>query len=655
MFIKFLHLRDWLSHANTELALDKLVCIRGENGSGKTSIEQALEMLFTGRSESTNDKGAGSRDLIRRGSDKAYITAEILNGSADAIRMRCSLTEKSGRTVQVKKEADPSWTGSDWLGSLAMQREIYDCLINSRYFVGMDDARQKTLLASIILPVSVKFEPWVESAINQCGLSVDWSIKAFDLIALAYDKAYKERTMINRIIKEWKEPEQVPTQGGPDLNDIRARLGERQNERTRLAVERQRILDRFEQSKSSSEKLRERISALIEKIETEHDRRKTVAKDCLSKPQIRESEKLALGAERAKKLEAEIQQNAGALAEVRRTLAKFSDIGEAGACPTCTQRVTDAEFEHIAQPFITTQDGLLMRERELQDARKALGDYQGAQRCLDAHAQAEKNLKLVDGHIADIEKDIEQFKQEIENNPDVPEPDTEGIDAQIADLDARIQKGNAALSVAIQNETNRRHYDEAMDAKKKLDTKQKLLERLVDYFGPKGIQAKLLDEHVGAFQDSMNAVLSVWQFQAHLQFEPYQFGISFETAFRGRGPAFLRGTGPALDLGGTPGKGPEVYALKTISASQKAMFAIAFQVALAKTTCINFVVADAVDIFLDTNRGMLYKALIASELDQAIVMQSDLRREIPKVQNAVFYTLALDRSGEVPTTIAERL
>ena len=128
----------------------------------------------------------------------------------------------------------------------------------------------------------------------------------------------------------------------------------------------------------------------------------------------------------------------------------------------------------------------------------------------------------------------------------------------------------------------------------------------------------------------MNKVLANWGFAAHLSFEPYQFGVSFA------------------------GK-EQVYALRCISKSQKAMFSIAFQVALAKVSGLNFVVVDEADMFLDANRGQLYRGLVAAKLDQVIVLQSDLRREIPKVPNAVFYMLQLDRSGDVPTTKVERL
>jgi exonuclease SbcC len=631
MFIKSLHLHNWLSHQDTTLELDKLVSVRGANGGGKSSVEQAIQYLLTGRCEGTNDKGAGSRDLIRRGADKSAITAEILNGSADAIKMRASLTEKSGRTVQVKKEADPSWTGSDWLGMLALQRETLDCLSNSRYFVGMDDARQKALLAAIILPAQVKFDPWVESAVNQCGLAVDWSMKAWDLIALAYDKAYKERTLINRIIKEWKEPEPVTAQT-MDLKEIQARIGQRQNERTQLAVDRQRILDKWERANTGAAKLGEKIKALEDKLVTEQTRRAAVAKDQLSKTALKEAERLAAGAEKAKKIDADIARIQADVAAYRKQMSRVNALCDAGLCPTCTQPISDDFIQTITTPIIEQISVLDNQERDLQAARKDLGDYAGAQRCLEAHAQAEKNLVLVDSHIADVEKEIKELTNEraqaVENSQ--AKPATSDLDAKIADLDARLQKGNAALTAAIQAETNRRHYDEAIEAKKKLDAKQGLLERLLDHFGPKGIQAKLLDEHVGGFQASMNAILSVWGYEAHLQFEPYEFGISFA------------------------GK-PEVYTLRTISKSQKHSFAIAFQVALARVTGINFVVVDEADMLLDANRGMLYKALIGAGLDQCIVLQSDLRREVPKVPNAAFYMLSLDKSGDVPTTMAERL
>ena len=627
MFIKSIHLKNWLSHQDTTLAMDKLTVIRADNGAGKTSVEQALEMLFAGRSSSTDDKGSGSRDLIRKGEDKAHITVDI-EDAGRSIRMRCSITEKSGRTVILKDPADESWTGSDYVTMLAMKREVLDCLINGRYFIDMDDARQKKLLAGIVLPVSVVWDDWVESAVNQCALRVDWSLKAFDIIALAYDLAYKERTIINRLIKEWIEPESVAPPGEVDATAIRNRLQTRQNERTDLAVKKQKVTDKWQRAQDAKAKAAERIGGLEMRLATEQSRRADIAKGLLSKKAFGEAGKLAAGADKAKEIDGKIQTNAGTLAEVRRLLAKLNDLGESGVCPTCTQPVTDAEFESITKPHIEVQSTLLDDERSLQAERKELGDWEGAVRVLADHEQAEKTLKLVDDHIAGIEKDISDLKKETPS--DESQPDTTELDAKIADLDARIQKGNAALTAAVQAETGREQYAKAMEAKKKLDAKRDLLERLIEYFGAKGIQAKLLDEHVGGFQKSMNAVLAGWGFEAHLQFEPFDFSLSF--------------TGKE-----------KVYNLRTISKSQKHAFAIAFQVALAKTTGLNFIVVDEADVFMDANRGQMYRALVGAGLDQVIVMQSDLRREIPKVPNSVFYMLSLDRSGAVPATVVERL
>ena len=633
MFVKSLHLYNWLSHADNLLEFEKLVSIRGENGAGKSSVEQALEMLFTGRSASTQDNGSGSRDLIRRDQDKCAITAEIqdttLLGTRTA-KMRCSVTEKSGRTIIIKDPDDPAWTGSEFLASLAMKREILDCLINGRYFVEMDDARQKKLLAGIILPATAKWEDWVEKAMLECELRVDWSMKAFDVIALAYEAAYNERKLVTRLLKEWREPEAVAVQE-IDAQAIRTRLAERQKQRTELAIGRNTELGKWQRAHDARGKIGGKIQGLEVRLATEQSKRADVAKGELSKAALKEATKLAAAAEKGKKIEADIQANNAALAEVRRTLAKLNDVGEAGTCPTCTQPVTDAEFENITAPFIKRQDELLKAERDLQDARKSLGDYDGAARVLADHAQAERNLALVDEHIAGIEKDIADLqKEQAEAGNEDTQPDTAEIDKQIADLDGRIEKGNAALTAAIQADSAREGYAKAMEAKKKLDAKQALLERLVEYFGPKGVQAKLLNEHVGGFEGSMNKVLDKWGFQAKLQFDPFAFSLMFA------------------------GK-DKAYNLRTISKSQKHSFSIAFQVALAKVSGLNFVVVDEADVFLDANRGKLYQALDGAGLDQVIVLQSDSRREIPAKAGRVFYMLSLDRSGEVPTTRVERL
>jgi hypothetical protein len=632
MVIEKIRLENWLSHVDTTLTFEKTTSLRGENGSGKTSVESGFEMLLTGRNVQTDDKGAGSRDLIRRGAEKAVITAILKDGERH-IHMRCSITEKSGRTVAIKDPSDETWTGGDYLTSLAAKREILDCLINGRYFLDMDDARRKKLLAGILLPEVCEFEEWVRPALVECGIQTNSALRAFDQITLTHDNAYDVRKLINRLIKDWKEPEPVPPT--VDLAVIRARLAERQTSRTDLAVKKGKIVGKFEDDKKARERASGKAGELQGKLTTEVKRRAQAAQGELSKARLQEAEKTAGKAEEGKKLEEEIARLNGEMTASKRHLASLQDLGEASECPTCHQPITVEAFTAVCAPAQEQHKKLAKAYQKALDDSKACGDYAAAQKLVDTHNQAVKDLALIDSRIKDLEGEIHEATQ-ANATPPASQPDTTEIDAQIADLDSRIEKGSAALADAIRGEEIKLAWDRAQEAKKKLDAKQALLEKLVDYFGPKGIQAKLLDEHVGGFQESMNKVLVGWNFRCELQFDPFSFR------------AGLAGSA-------------ECFSLRTMSAGQRAMFAAAFQVALAKVSGFNFAWVDDAEVFSNENRVTLFKNLVAADLEQAIVMAADVRREIPRDENkqprpgTAFYLFTLDRSGAVPTTVVERL
>ena len=79
MKFQSLHLFNWLSHQDSMMPLDTLTCYRGENGAGKTSIEQALEMLLTGAQLQHRRQGQRLPRPDPAGADKCAITAEILD------------------------------------------------------------------------------------------------------------------------------------------------------------------------------------------------------------------------------------------------------------------------------------------------------------------------------------------------------------------------------------------------------------------------------------------------------------------------------------------------------------------------------------------------------------------------------------------------
>jgi len=637
MFISKIHLFNWLSHHDTTLDLEALTALRGENGSGKTSVQSGLEILFTGRAVQTDDKGSGAKDLIRRGADKAAITIELrdkeLLGDRTA-KMRCSVTEKSGRTVQVKDPNDPAWTGPDFTNAIAAKREILDCLINGRYFTEMEDARQQKLLAAIVLPQTIEFEPWVQKAMADCELRVDWSMKASDLIRVAYDKAFDERKIINRLVKEWKEP-QEPAANHDNAEEIRARLAQRQQQKTELAQQRGQILAQFDARMQDRQRLLDEGLRLQRRLSEELERKKVVGADVLSKAALKEKTAIASGAQEVARLDSEIAVIQAKIADVTKFLEQFDKVSEVAKCPTCQQAIPEEHFNQVAGHYIAKKDEAIAMERKLQDQRKALGDPAGAKSAIDAHKKAEKNFELVQKHITEAEAAIQENKSQVEVIGEIKEsdkPDTSEIDTQLADMDTRIQRGTAALGEAINAKNAKESYDQANAAKAKLTKKQETLEKLVEYFGsgPNGVQAKVLGQHAGAFQDSMNTFLAGWNFKCALSFEPWSFRAGLV-------------------------HGEEMFALRAMSDGQRAMFGAAFQVALAKVTGINFVCVDAAEVFSNENRITLFKNLMAAKLEQAIVIAADVRREIPNRAGTAFYMFTLDGSSGVPTSRVERL
>lgn len=638
MHFKSITVEGALSHKSTKLELAPLTSIRGSNGSGKSTVRNCFNALVTGRTDFTNEKGQFLEQIIRSGEDKCVITSEVVEDGETRI-LRASITEKSGRTPTCKKADDAGYTGTDYLAALAMKRDILRVLIDGSWFFNplRSEADQKELLASIILPATVEFDAWVWPALEEVGLAkqINRDQKPFDLIndigAPNTGLAYKERTAVNRYIKDWREPEK-PAAQAVSVADIRQRLKDRQDKRTETAVKRQSLIGDWEKQKSAGEKAGQRVESLKKKMESEQWKREDAGKGLLSAAAVKEHKRIAGEAERAKKIDAEVLTVRAELAGQRKTLNTFTDAVDAGNCPTCLRELTDDAVLAISDPIAAKIQELTERERELMKQRQAMGDVEAAQKNLDAHAVAERQVALIDEHIAEVAKDLAEAEKGA--SAEMPaQPDTTAIDAELADFDRRIEMGNTALQDAIRAESGIETHKKAMEAKVVLDKKKATLEKLLDYFGPKGVSAKLLDESVAPFESSMNKVLTGWGFECRLQFDPAAASLY------------------AVRNIGSDG----FFPLRTMSESQTHMFRVAFQVALAKVTGYNFVFIDRADVFLDYNRAKLYQNLMAAGLEQIVIFQSDDRREVPKVAKSVFYMLSLDKSVDPPVTVTEKL
>ena len=103
MRIQTLTLKNFRSHQETVLDLDRFNFVRGPNGSGKSSIQMALEYLFTGRCEMTDAAGRGAESLIRTGEKELEVSATLESGETICRRRtpRSQIVELNGKRVPV--------------------------------------------------------------------------------------------------------------------------------------------------------------------------------------------------------------------------------------------------------------------------------------------------------------------------------------------------------------------------------------------------------------------------------------------------------------------------------------------------------------------------------------------------------------------------
>lgn len=637
MKIKKLNLTNFQSHPDTTIDnLPRFVVIRGANHSGKTSLVHALELALAGRAEPTDDRGAGAKELVRTGAEggKALVKLRLQNDpTVEEFRdIRCSLTLASGRTVQVNNPADKEAKGDDFAYWLTTKRDILSCLINGGYFVGLAEKDQKALLAGIVLPES--YDGWsavMVSILRELKLKFNAAGKPFDEIASVYKQAFDERRDTNRDIKNHVIPEGDTTLAG-DVAILRAEIAEAEQTRDNLLRKKTQIESADtarEQKLTSLTGQRETASA---KLSAEQQSVETFKKKVLSKAVLKDTQAQAAKKDKASELDTAITISTTKIAEYKEALAKVKELDRNPNCPRCRQPISEEQVAVIAQPLIEKRDAEGAKLDALREERKGLGDYEKAIKDIATHTQAKVDLERSEGRVTEAHKELEQINAQIAGIGPAPTVDDELLEAIKQAKDA-VQAATDRLEPVITANNLKKAKEDARATAQAMQLKLSKLEDLVKYFGSgdNAVQAKLLSEHVGGFQSSMNKVLANWGYECSLCFEPYVFGIK---------------------------RGETTLALNLLSESEKHQFAIAFQVALAIHSGLLFAVVDASEIYDAAGRKQMFGALLNAGLDQVIVLGTDERNEVPDKQDEkglAYYRFSAEKVNDVVTTNVSRL
>jgi hypothetical protein len=129
-----------------------------------------------------------------------------------------------------------------------------------------------------------------------------------------------------------------------------------------------------------------------------------------------------------------------------------------------------------------------------------------------------------------------------------------------------------------------------------MEARVSLLGRLTEFFGPDGAMMGQTCGRMGSFTEDLNRHLAVFGYTCTIALDPFQIHVNSSKDGH-------------FDL-----------SLKYLSESEQFRFGVAFQMALAMVTGLQFVVIDRADLLDKEKRQMLTSLVLNSKLDQAIVL-----------------------------------
>jgi hypothetical protein len=640
MRIDKIHLANFRSHIDTTLTFEKLTVIRGVNAGGKSTVEQAIELTLAGHAEGTSADGKGSVGLIRLGEKKALVDVHIADGENE--RLIQMALNGTARDVLVTNPKDLEWSARkvegdmrtngekmrDWL---KLNRETISCLCNNRFFVDLDEDKQKNILAAIILPKTYAWPDWLKPAMAEFKIAVDWTDSPYVIIEKGYDLAFKTRTDVNREVKQ----HQVAAGDTSEADNVEAyteRIKEREAE----------LEQAIRASSGDKAAAQERASVRVQAERRRDEANGRIAREAhtvaeaeaklLSKAKLADAQKTANGAKKAGELDDEVRRINTTLDIKSAAQKKLADLLKAPKCPTCGIDISEETLAALITPMNEEMGKLRARVDEALLERKALGDPATAARLVQDHKSAEQEMERAKQRIKDDQVVVQDAESKLDTLTNSTNVDTSASDAQIADLRAKIQTGKTFVQKANEHRDLAMRIKSTTARRDELQERSKNIERLVKYFGEE-VKEEMLSGSIGSFTNAMNAVLANWGYTCQISIEPYIFAILFNVPERGMMPV----------------------ALKLLSKSQRYRFSAAFQVALAIVSGFGFVIVDEADIYDSKGRAGLYESLLSDELDQAIILGTDERMDIPPVENAVYYRFEdVADEGYLPTTKVTR-
>ena len=561
MRIITLTLKNFRSHQETTLDLDRFNFVRGPIGCGKSSIHMALEYLFTGRCEMTDAAGRGAESLIRTGAKELEVSATLEGGETICRRRtpRSHIVELDGTRVAVDA-AEAS------LEKRFGSADVLSAVLNAGRFIEMSEAEQKRLLAQVVDAGKVDISEEISDVLRALNEEQPTLASVGDVEA-ACRRFYDSRTEASRTLKALGQMEKPDTPSDvPSVQEVMKKLEDLRQQKERLVAQKAEVDTSWESAQTRLKQL---------KMEIEE-----VSLEILDESQEQELLQLEFQRGHAEKLRLELTDLIAEQKTVETSLAAME--GLKGKCPACGQPISE---QVNAVEMNSLRERLADLEGLIQGTKEELSEYGGidvATSRLEGHRKAAcRRAMLVE----------EQSKLQV-----VQRPNAGGLESRMTILVERINKGERVLEMAQQGESARERWQAYVRQNSALEAKIGLLDKLTEFFGPNGAMMRQSSGRIGSFTEDLNRHLAAFGYSCSIVLEPFEVRVISSSDAR---------------LG---------LSLKHLSESERFRFSAAFQIALAIVTGLRFVVIDRADVLDKDKRKLFSGLLMSSGLDQAIVL-----------------------------------
>lgn len=584
--MKFLavHLKSFRAGVNLTIPTDAArVLIAGTNGSGKTSLREALRWALTGRAAVTDDRGVGSQKLTPTGENAVEVALELagLGGVSRSLAGTTRAFAVQGFTGDATTQNQALY---DHLGTTPAYLEA---VLDSGHFLALHHADAKGLILAL-LDVRVQ-DGEVELTLDEVDAKHEAAFTdrkvAKKRLATFTVPAYPAGDQPHKVEEIEAQLSKIRTQLEGLTSTIGKAAGQRQALQAQLTLA--RTFTPFKADLSAED-----VDRQIGLLETSIAELEVAAEVGLALPTVQ--------------ADASASQD---VTVIRRTIDALNAHKPKGGCvldsgvPCETHKI---KFNNRVKALQSTLNALPTAEpasggvnppsapSPLTEARRRLQSLRVLKAKYDASAVQQR----------DREAEVNRLTAALAELP----ADAQG-EADIVALKARIQKGEGILATARAYWTALYHHQEGLKERDRLKAEVDRLEAEVEKYGPNGLKAEALGQAIGAFATKVNRFTSLFGWTLSFEVEPW-----------------------GVTANGRP--------VETYSESEQFLIGIALQLAIAEVSGLSFAVVDRLDMLLAEGRAKATQMLLSCPLEQVFILSSrEPSQPLPKIEGVIAHRL----------------